>query len=395
MNRLNWDAIRGVLPGPKAEYYRPGNLTKINVIEGSHLQVSREFADKWRGHNNFALCFCGGMFLSEYSSHNLPDGVVFQRIDSPLKLVARENKQSAFQRWGQGLPFHYQLKIAAGVKLSTPIWQIDICNKGSPGFAATSIDIQIGKDAEVEIVRVLANDLPQHHQFIFTNITLAESARASIATIADTHSKSWGLDRTEIHQDKNSQLSHYVFTSGGEYFRQELEINLNGEESTAKAHALMLGQGVSLTDHTTRIAHHVGNTSGQQYYKAILDESSRAVFKGNFFVHPLAQKVNSSQLNKTLLLTNSCEILARPQLEIYADDVKCSHGATVGELDEQELFYLQSRGISADRARIMLANGMAQEIINDIGDEKLRSFISHWCMNKLSAMNSLNQTRGT
>lgn len=396
MKEMNWNSIRGELPGPKTEYYRPGNLSKINTTQAVSLKVDGPQFHQWDLAGALRLTFCGGQFLPELSNEkNLSPGVSFERKACPLTGAGPENKLSALQRWGRALPYHFQLKINAGVKLSSPIWIQDISSHGDFGFSATAIEIMVAEGAEVNLVRVLANDLAQHHQFMFTSITLAENSQAHITTIAEVGAKSWGLDRLEIIQQKNSNLSHNVFSVGGEYFRQELEINLSGEQSNAKSQALILAQGTTLTDHTTRIAHHVGHTSAQQYYKGILDESARAVFKGNFYVRPQAQKVNSSQLNKTLLLTNSCEILARPQLEIYADDVKCSHGATVGELDEQELFYLQSRGISADRARIMLAHGMALEIVNGIADESLRAFISNWVMKKLSAMNSLNQMRNS
>ena len=159
---------------------------------------------------------------------------------------------------------------------------------------------------------------------------------------------------------------------GGRLVRNDLVIALAGEGGEANLNGLFLGNGKRLVDNHSLVDHAVAHCSSRQLYKGALGDASRGVFRGRVVVRPDAQQTNAVQSNPNLLLSNDAEIDTKPQLEIHADDVKCSHGSTVGQLDEDALFYLCSRGIGADRARDLLTRGFVQEILDAIPVEGLR-----------------------
>ena len=144
------------------------------------------------------------------------------------------------------------------------------------------------------------------------------------------------------------------------------DIVLNGDGANANLNALYSAYGKQHVDNHTSIDHRMPNGTSNQLYKGILNDASRAVFNGKVFVRAVAQQTNSYQLNKNLLLGKNCRVDTKPQLEIFADDVKCTHGATIGQLDEDEMFYLQTRCIPRKAATEILAHGFVDDLFNRI-----------------------------
>ena len=155
----------------------------------------------------------------------------------------------------------------------------------------------------------------------------------------------------------------------------EIEVRLEGDGADCRLDGIYLARDRQHTDITTRIAHTEPGGSSAQVFKGVLDDHSRGVFQGRVSVSPDAQRTDGHQLNKTLLLSDAAEIDIKPELEIYADDVKCSHGAAAGQLDEAELFYLRTRGLDADAARQLLIKGFVGEVIDEVPDEPFRSHL--------------------
>jgi Fe-S cluster assembly protein SufD len=147
---------------------------------------------------------------------------------------------------------------------------------------------------------------------------------------------------------------------------------LEGRGAEANVNGLVIGDKEQHIDNRTLVDHKTSDCNSTELYKYILDERSTGVFAGKMLIRPDAQRTNSQQTNRNLCLTNDAHMYAQPQLEIYADDVKCSHGSTVGQLDENALFYMQQRGIPADEARHLLMYAFAGEVIENIRIEALR-----------------------
>jgi Fe-S cluster assembly protein SufD len=177
-----------------------------------------------------------------------------------------------------------------------------------------------------------------------------------------------------VTQDRDSSYSSFVATLGGALSRKDLQVTMDGTGSTCTLNGLYLMGGNQFADHHTVIEHLKPHGSSRETYKGILAGASRAVFNGKIVVGKEAQKTDARQSNKNLLLSDGARINTKPQLEILADDVKCSHGAAIGHLDDDALFYLRSRGIGESLARTLMF-GFVQEVSGEIRRAPLREKI--------------------
>ena len=198
------------------------------------------------------------------------------------------------------------------------------------------------------------------------------------------------IDNTYINQQRNSTFSMHTFSFGNELVRNNLNISQNDEfiETTIKG-VTIIGNKQHV-DHNTLIQHNKPNCNSHQDYKGIYDNKSTGVFNGKIIVEKQAQKTNAFQSNNNVLLSDKATINAKPQLEIYADDVKCSHGCTVGQLDKNALFYLKSRGIPEKEATALLMYGFANNILKSVKIPEIKTRINHIIANKLGVKIGFN-----
>lgn len=198
------------------------------------------------------------------------------------------------------------------------------------------------------------------------------------------------IDNTYINQQRNSTFSMHTFSFGNELVRNNLNISQNDEfiETTIKG-VTIIGNKQHV-DHNTLIQHNKPNCNSHQDYKGIYDNKSTGVFNGKIIVNKQAQKTNAFQSNNNILLSDKATINAKPQLEIYADDVKCSHGCTVGQLDKNALFYLKSRGIPEKEATALLMYGFANNILKSVKIPEIKTRINHIIANKLGVKIGFN-----
>jgi Fe-S cluster assembly protein SufD len=173
-----------------------------------------------------------------------------------------------------------------------------------------------------------------------------------------------------------------VFTLGGKLVRNHTRANLTGEGGYAELNGLFLVSGNQHVDNFTTIQHAEAHCSSRELYKGILNDQARGVFRGRIVVAEGAQKTDSKQTNNNLLLSDDALVNTKPQLEIYADDVKCTHGATVGQVDDEAMFYLRARGIGKEAARSMLISAFASEVLDEIKlpvlREELGNLLFEW-----------------
>ena len=177
----------------------------------------------------------------------------------------------------------------------------------------------------------------------------------------------------EVHAARDASFDGHGLSVGATMARQAINVNLADEGASCRLHGLYLGRGRQRIDHHITVEHAHHHCTSRQLYKGILDEGAHGVFTGRIHVAKDAQKSSAEQASHSLLLADGARANTRPQLEIYADDVRCAHGATVGQLDSEAEFYLRSRGLSRDQARDMLAYGFANEVAGSIRDERLRA----------------------
>ena len=213
-----------------------------------------------------------------------------------------------------------------------------------------------------------------------TEISVAENAVVDHCKLQEESADGCHVATTQVRQQRASRfLSHY-FSLGGQLVRNEVDVTLDDEGCECALNGLYIAAGDQHMDNRTRIDHAKPHCNSHELYKGILDERAKGVFNGKIYVHPDAQKTDAKQSNRVLLLSDDAVIDTKPQLEIYADDVKCTHGATVGQIDETALYYLRSRGISEDLARSLLVFAFANEIASALELKPVRDHVERFLL---------------
>jgi len=266
--------------------------------------------------------------------------------------------------------------IPDNVHIKKPLQLINILRSEDDLYVTQRNLIIAGKNSQAKIMFCDHTLMPQN--FIVNNITefeIGESAVIDIYSIQNQHNKTANLTGLYIRQQRDSQLVTNAISLHGGIIRNNLNVLLDGEQANAKICGLALSDKNQHVDNFTFIEHAQPNCTSNQLYKNILDDSSTGGFTGRIHVAPHAVKTQAYQRNNNVLLTNAAKMNTKPQLVIDNDDVKCSHGATVGRINEEALFYLQSRGINEKEARLMLMFAFAHEVLAEVKVEKLRDVI--------------------
>jgi Fe-S cluster assembly protein SufD len=217
-----------------------------------------------------------------------------------------------------------------------------------------------------------------------TEISLGEGARLDHYKIQRESETSFHVGTTQIRQARDSQLHSFSFAVGGSLARTNIYTTLEGNAATCTLNGLYLADGTQHIDNQTSIEHIAPNCPSHEIYKGILDGRSHGVFNGKVYVHPEAQKTDGKQSNNNLLLSPTARVDTKPQLEIFADDVKCTHGATVGRLDALAMFYLNSRGIGPETARTLLTYAFAADVLETIELEPMKSELERMVLARFS-----------
>jgi Fe-S cluster assembly protein SufD len=277
------------------------------------------------------------------------------------------------------------LKVKSGKALDKPV-QVLYLN-----FAGNNLIIQprnlfiIGKNAQAKVVESYysANDTVYFTNAV-TESFVNKNGILEHIKIQEESSSAFHISTTEIDLEKESVYSSYNINFGGKLVRNDLNARFNDEHGHCTLNGLYITDGSQLIDNHTLIDHAVANCQSHEMYKGVLDGSSRAVFNGKVLVRRDAQKTNAFQENKNVILSEDALVDTKPQLEIFADDVKCSHGATIGKLSEDSLFYLRARGIGEELAKTMIINAFANDAVRTISIEDVRDRIEQRVEAKLT-----------
>jgi Fe-S cluster assembly protein SufD len=205
-----------------------------------------------------------------------------------------------------------------------------------------------------------------------TEVSLADGATLTHYKMQREGARAFHVGTIEACQARDSHYISFSLATGGSLTRSNIYTTLDGEGAGATLNGLFMLDGQQHSDHQTQIVHAKPNCFSRELYKGILDGRSHGVFNGKVYVHPIAQKTDGKQTNKTLLLSDTARIDTKPQLEIFADDVKCTHGATIGQIDQTALFYLKSRGINQMFARRLLTYAFAADVLETIETDEVR-----------------------
>jgi Fe-S cluster assembly protein SufD len=278
------------------------------------------------------------------------------------------------------------IQVPANVTVKQPILLRFITDARESNVASQPRNlILVGKNAEVTVAESFRT-LGDQSSFvnIVTEIVVERDARMQYYKVQDETEKAYHIGTTQVQQADNSHFYSATVTLNGSFVRNNLNIVLNGQHAEAYMYGLYMPNGRQHVDNHTLVDHAMPNSYSSELYKGILDDNGTGVFNGKIFVRPDAQKTNAYQSCKNVVLSPGASMNTKPQLEIYADDVKCSHGTTTGKLNDEALFYMRSRGIPKDEARTLLLYAFAQDVLSQIKIEPIRDYLNQVVTQKLA-----------
>jgi Fe-S cluster assembly protein SufD len=332
------------------------------------------------------LVFSNGQFLPESGTQNLPDGIEIS--NSPRFTGIKAYEDNLFSRLNEATAsaFGVHIRIAKNARIEQPILLIH-CE--AEGGDAQWIQPAITVEAEAGSSAVFAEFHTGNSSSVLNlvnEIRLEKGSQLSWLHVQNTGSSSILVNQTRAALEADAQFRHFVLAQSQGFVRNNLDIHINGKGAHADLFGLSLGSEKSHCDHHSFVHHAEENSSSRQLYKGIYAGKSTGVFNGKILVDQIAQKTNAYQSGRNILLSPDARVYAKPQLEIFADDVKCSHGATIGQLDEEPLFYLRSRGLDLATARLLLVRAFASEVLMELGNESLREFAESAALARLDEM---------
>lgn len=382
------------LPGVKHEEYRNTPLTKaIEKIDTSANPGSEKW-DESIDHlfvpdaDTYTMVFVNGVFKPEHSSALSIEGLTIQLLadvveKNPEQIADylasfSEGANDPFTAWNiAGWTNGLFIAVDKNKQIDKPIAIYNIIDaRNSQVINIVRNLFVVGKNAELSIIQK-TNAIGSHTHFIntVTEAIVHENAGFNHYSIQHDSGEHYQFNRTHIHQNNASRANSYTISMDGKIVRNNLQLTLDGEGCESHMYGLYLLKGDTLVDNHTVADHRKPNSFSNELYKGLMDDRSRGVFNGKIYVRPNAQKTNAFQSNRNILLSDSARVNTKPQLEIWADDVKCSHGCTSGQLDEEALFYLQTRGISKDAAQAMLLYAFAGEVLDTINIPAVKTYI--------------------
>ncbi|MFA7272661.1 MAG: Fe-S cluster assembly protein SufD [Crocinitomicaceae bacterium] len=328
------------------------------------------------------LVFVNGHFQKDLSSNEVLDGLTISNLaacsDEQLatlgEIVPLENEVfSALNTLyaNDGVFIHVQ----AGKILSKSI-QVLFIQDGDSQQGQIRNFISVEKNAQAHVVMgYFSADATDCFSNSLTEVHLADNANLTIDKIQLENETALQIATEQVNQTRDSIFTINTVTLDGLLVRNNLNIAVNGQNCNTHLNGIYLTKGRQHVDNHTVVDHRVPNCESFELYKGVMDENSTAVFNGKVFVRKDAQKINAFQSNGNVLLSDNATINSKPELEIYADDVKCSHGSTTGQLDEEAVFYLRARGISEKTARHLMISAFVGDALEKIENEEVLNFV--------------------
>ena len=390
LKAMDWLIATG-LPGPKTEEYRftpiVRNLEKIVDLKPEIFESREITPDSFRVVPDLVcnvVAFVNGRYSKKYS-HILDQGLhinILEALESQQHNDPFDLLNCAFA------PEAIHISVDQGISITHPVAVVYYFDASSFVFSNPRWRCTVGNNSSLTLLEYEINSANGPH---FNNkhaeISVGEHAQLEYTILQAGHSNEVQMNNTHIKIASKALASCFTFSFGGQLLRNNLTLTLDGQGIDAHLYGLYQVDKNTLVDNHTVVDHRKPNSYSNQLYKGVMDGNSKGVFNGKVYVRPDAQKTNAFQSNRNILLGENSTVNTKPQLEIWADDVKCSHGCTTGQLDEEALFYLQSRGIGKEMARGMLLHAFGSETVASMKNQVIKTFIEGLISSKLNPNN--------
>ncbi len=380
-------------PSTKHEEWRNTGIQSLvneNFALDSHLpgQVVNTAAAKIDGRDVYKIVLVNGVFRQDLSDVPQEKGVeVIATADALDHVVFNNHFAQHADRTDN--PFvsintallkdGFFINIAEGCVVQKPFHVVHVSATNTSSFYQVRNLIVLGESAEAEVIEsfITEDGSEQSLSNMVTEIVLSTNAKIEHYYIQVSGEQSKFLNHTEVIQRKHSLYNNYnCIFPGASFVRNNINVRLMDTEVESHLYGIALTSAKQVVDNHTVMDHIKPRGESYEWYKNIIQEESTVIFNGKIFVREDAQKTNAFQQNNNMLIGDNAAIFTKPQLEIFADDVKCSHGCTIGQFNEEALFYLQSRGIGQDQARVLLVHAFAFDVTERFKDDNIKKYVN-------------------
>lgn len=374
------------IPTNKHEDYKYCNLDV--VIKKEFKSISQKLKavsslNDYKLNDAVTLVVLNGNYSEELSDKIILKGLhinAFSNLDeNGKKMIASQADVNgdafiALNTAFSGNGFH--LRVERNEQLQIPVHILYVSSTDESALVNPRNIIEVCENAEAMIIE---QQVIVGKGKVFTNYLsekfVMENAKLTCYTIQDERENGFSVNTNQVLVSKYGKYDNTTITISGQVVRNNHNVVLNGQNSEAHLNGLFILKDTQLVDNHTLMDHRVANCESNELYKGVINDKSTGVFNGKIFVRKDAQKTNAYQSSKNILLSDDGTINTKPQLEIYADDVKCSHGTSTGKIDESAMFYLNARGIGKEAAKQILLNAFAEEVIGKIEHDELRAHV--------------------
>ncbi|NRB62053.1 MAG: Fe-S cluster assembly protein SufD [Saprospiraceae bacterium] len=394
-------------PTRRDEAYKYTSVTRIisedyDLNPDSELEASTINSFRIPDLDAVTLVFVNGVFRQDLSDQILFDkGVSLKALD---KAIQNGQEQTWNQEWltlegnEEKDPFHvmnkafartgYLLHVPKQVQITKPLHFLYVNTQTDKPFLYSPQRVVVLEQGSsctlIESFHSTASGHARYFSNIFNRIIVRENAEMHHYKIQQESLEAFQMNNTEVVQYNDSRYSNYTVDLGGRIIRNNLTAIHKGQNVTSNFYGSFYGRKEQHIDNHTYIDHAIPHCQSNELYKGILTDKARGVFNGKVLVRKDAQKTNAFQQNASLVLSNSAVMDSKPQLEIFADDVKCSHGATIGQLDERSVFYMRSRGMKDTQARALLQYAFLLDVLEFMPHEALQAYAKNLIFEKFS-----------
>lgn len=374
------------IPNNKHEDYKYCNMDAVFKKEFKNIaqqfnEIKNSDVKPYKLEETINLVVANGNYNESLSDKIIVKGITIKCLNdlggnnSPVGSLSKSNSDAfialsnAFS--GNGI----YVQVQKGNVIPMPINIIYINSAGEESLVNPRSFIHIQSSAEVTITERFVNIGKKVFSNFLSEKVVEENAKFTSYSIQEEGTKSFSVNTNQVQVGRYATYDNTTITLSGQLVRNNHNVVIAGENSQSHLNGLFLTSGTQLVDNHTLMDHQVPNCESSELYKGVINEKSTGVFNGKIYVRKDAQKTNAYQSSKNILLSDDGTINTKPQLEIYADDVKCSHGTSTGKIDENALFYLKARGIGDESARKLLLSAFANEVVDKIQIESLRTYL--------------------
>ncbi len=332
------------------------------------------------------LVFVDGIFDAASSSNFNAEVVLFSQANTKQQVVIEEHlgtvlygEQHLFatlnNAWvNDGVLVH----VPRGQILSKPVYVVQMATRNTQTFSVNQrLLVVLEENAQAEIIEHFISTMEQQTSFVnaLTEVVVSDNAQLHHYRLHLEEENIQHVGAVHVNLLRNARFRGFTLALGSRLKRIDYQINHRGQGAELDLQGVYLPRNSQMVDYHTNVQHWVPHCTTNEVFRGIIADSAHAIFNGRIYIHPLAQKTIAELSNKNLLTSNKAEVNTKPELEIYADDVKCAHGATISQLNGGALYYLQSRGISRGEAEVMLSFGFINELLQQVSDSAVRDYL--------------------